>query len=36
MVRGGAKQQGEKNILERICNGEIIEHYETVRTKKNG
>ena len=26
----------EKKILERICNNEIIDHYETVRNKKNG
>jgi len=28
--------KGEKKILERICNNEIIDHYETVRNKKNG
>jgi PAS domain S-box-containing protein len=26
----------EKNILERICNNESIDHFETVRKKKNG
>ncbi|MDB5271653.1 MAG: hypothetical protein JWO58_20 [Chitinophagaceae bacterium] len=26
----------EKKILERICNNEITDHYETVRKKKNG
>jgi PAS domain S-box-containing protein len=26
----------EKNILEKISNNEIIDHYETVRNKKNG
>jgi PAS domain S-box-containing protein len=26
----------EKNVLERICNNEMIDHYETVRVKKNG
>ena len=28
--------QEEKNILERICNNEIIDHYETMRLKSNG
>ncbi|MEO5644623.1 MAG: PAS domain S-box protein [Bacteroidia bacterium] len=26
----------EKNIVERICNNEVIEHYETIRNKKDG
>jgi PAS domain S-box-containing protein len=28
--------KSEKKILERILNNEIVDHYETVRTKKNG
>lgn len=26
----------EKNVIERICNTEIIDHYRTIRRKKNG